>query len=711
LEALGGIAFVQVASSVPNSSNSVATTFAKAQGDGDLNVVAVCWNSSSGSLTSVTDTMSNVYAVAAPVFALAGEASCATYCARNIKPAAAKANVVTVKWATSVSAPDVRIAEYSGVGALDVSAAASGTGTAANSGGASTTASGDLVLGLDYIQNSTTAAGSGFTSRVITTPDSDILEDKVAGAPGSYGATATTNGGWWVMQMVAFKAASLADAGADAGLDAGIEAGLDGGSESAVEASDDAAGHSSPDDASDGDTASDAATVGSVGKDGGQAISIYPLTMAPNKGYLVDNTGAPWFMQGDSAWELVPGLDQADTLSYLSDRQSRGYNAIIVQVMEHKFTTHNPPWLDVYGNPPFTRNLPGSSDLDFTAPDEAYFKNLDFVLQQANARGIAVLLFPSYLGYICQDEGWCETMGENGVSRMVTYGTYLGNRYKNQPNIIWVLGGDDTATGSVLSEVTGIANGIRAAGDTHLMTAHWATEESAADNSLASIPWLQIDTLYTYKDQSLYTKAQSDYARDKGVRPEFLIEADYEGEHPGSATTSDTWRAQMYEPALAGSMGFVFGNNPLWFYGTLGDGNAGWALATSGSGFTNWRLSLPSPGSMDGLRAGTFFRSIAWQTLVPDTTGRVLTSGNAVVGAASPDGKLAAVYLSEGGSAGINLSAFVGPVAARWYDPSAGTFATITGSPFTNTGSHTFASPGKNRSGESDWVLLLKVGP
>ena len=49
-----------------------------------------------------------------------------------------------------------------------------------------------------------TGAGSGFTSRIITTPDADIAEDKVVTNSGSYNATATCSAAW-VMQMIAFK--------------------------------------------------------------------------------------------------------------------------------------------------------------------------------------------------------------------------------------------------------------------------------------------------------------------------------------------------------------------------------------------------------------------------------------------------------------------------------------------------------------------------
>jgi hypothetical protein len=49
-----------------------------------------------------------------------------------------------------------------------------------------------------------TAPGSGFVSRVITSPDGDIVEDRVAATAGSYQASATLSGGAWLLQVAAF---------------------------------------------------------------------------------------------------------------------------------------------------------------------------------------------------------------------------------------------------------------------------------------------------------------------------------------------------------------------------------------------------------------------------------------------------------------------------------------------------------------------------
>jgi hypothetical protein len=49
--------------------------------------------------------------------------------------------------------------------------------------------------------------GAGHTSRVITSPDGDMVEDVVPGSAGSYSATATLDSGTWLVQLATFTAA------------------------------------------------------------------------------------------------------------------------------------------------------------------------------------------------------------------------------------------------------------------------------------------------------------------------------------------------------------------------------------------------------------------------------------------------------------------------------------------------------------------------
>src|ERR1700722_15112699 len=200
---------VQSASQDPASAGTVSVKYAAAQTAGDLNVVAVGWNDSTSSVNSITDSKNNNYLIAAGPTTSAGAGTQVIYYAQSIAAATAGANTVTVTFNTTVKFPDVRIVEYSGIstsGALDVSVGANGSGTSLSSGATTTSNANDLLVGANYIGGSFAAVGSGYTKRIVTVPDNDLVEDRVVAAPGSYSATSTQSpSSWWVMQMAAFR--------------------------------------------------------------------------------------------------------------------------------------------------------------------------------------------------------------------------------------------------------------------------------------------------------------------------------------------------------------------------------------------------------------------------------------------------------------------------------------------------------------------------
>jgi hypothetical protein len=203
------IAYVQGNYATPQTPQSlVAVRFTAAQQQGDLNVVVVGWNDSTATVGTVTDSSGNVYQLAVGPTVQSGLATQSIYYAFNIVGAAANANTVTVTFNGSAAAADIRILEYSGIATtspLDVTAAAIGSSSFASSGAATTTNANDLIFGADLTLDITLGAGSGFTSRVITVPDSDIAEDRIVTATGSYSATASVSASPWIMQMAAFR--------------------------------------------------------------------------------------------------------------------------------------------------------------------------------------------------------------------------------------------------------------------------------------------------------------------------------------------------------------------------------------------------------------------------------------------------------------------------------------------------------------------------
>jgi uncharacterized membrane protein len=210
------IAYVQGNAATPQTSETtVNVTFNAAQAAGDLNVVVVGWNDTTAMVSTVTDSSGNAYTRAVGPTVLSGDASQSIYYAKNIAAAAAGANSVTVTFSPAAAYPDIRILEYSGAdpnNPVDVTAASSGSSTTSNSGSATTTNATDLLFGANFVATLTAGSGSGFTQRVLTSPDGDIAEDEMVTATGSYSATAPLNrSGWWLMQMVAFRTPAQAN--------------------------------------------------------------------------------------------------------------------------------------------------------------------------------------------------------------------------------------------------------------------------------------------------------------------------------------------------------------------------------------------------------------------------------------------------------------------------------------------------------------------
>jgi uncharacterized membrane protein len=204
------IAYVQGNYATPQSPEStVSVVYTAAQTAGDLNVVAVGWNDSSATVSSVTDSSGNQYTRAVGPTIVSGYISQSIYYAKNIHAAGAGGNTVTVAFSTAATSADVRIVEYSGAdpnNPVDVTAASSGNSASTSSGSATTTNPTDLIFGANIVLTTTSGPGSGFTSRLLTQPDGDIAEDQMTSSAGSYSAAAPlTSSGYWIMQMVAFR--------------------------------------------------------------------------------------------------------------------------------------------------------------------------------------------------------------------------------------------------------------------------------------------------------------------------------------------------------------------------------------------------------------------------------------------------------------------------------------------------------------------------
>ena len=224
----------------------------------------------------------------------------------------------------------------------------------------------------------------------------------------------------------------------------------------------------------------------------------------------------------------------------MSDRAQKGFNLVLVNLIDNQFATNAPA--NLAGQAPFT--TPG----DFNTPNEAYFSHADWVINKAAENGIVVLLAPIYLGYDCGSEGWCVEVKASSLTTMRNYGRYLGNRYKSFPNIIWVIGGDtDPVANGVDQKMREFVAGVREFDKTHLFTAHNGRGQAAMD-VWPSESWLNLNNVYT-SDNS-YDSALVQFNR-AGSKPFFLMETFYENEHD---STPLSLRSQAYWTVLSGGI-------------------------------------------------------------------------------------------------------------------------------------------------------------
>jgi hypothetical protein len=398
----------------------------------------------------------------------------------------------------------------------------------------------------------------------------------------------------------------------------------------------------------------------------------YPIRVGPDHRHLVDQSGMPFLVQGDAPWSLIAGLTKEEAEVYLEVRRKQGFNSIIVNLIEHKF--RGP--VNRYGEGPFTK--PG----DFSTPNEKYFEHADWVIRKAGEKGFQVFLAPIYLGYIGTDEGWIEEALANGPEKSRQWGRYVGKRYRNFDNLVWLIGGDRNPE-TAREDVDAVARGIKEFDDRHIFTAHCHPENSAIDQ-YGKDGWLDLNDTYTYG--IVHSMLMRDYGREPAM-PFVLVESTYEGEHNASAVQV---RRQAYWALLCGATGQFMGNRPVWLFDP------------------GWEAALTSAGARDMTRLKSLFMSRRWDELVPDVKHEVVVDGlgefrglDYLAAARTVDGGTVIAYLPTARPFTVDMTKISGKMAnGWWFNPrtgksdSAGTFPT--------SGKKQFDPPG-----EGDWVLVL----
>ncbi|WP_426754677.1 DUF4038 domain-containing protein [Myxococcus sp. Y35] len=425
------------------------------------------------------------------------------------------------------------------------------------------------------------------------------------------------------------------------------------------------------------------------------------LRVSSNGRFLVKEDGTPFFWLGDTAWQLLTYLNRSEAVTYLQNRADRGFN-VIQAVGVGPLAGVGP---NAHGDKPFLNDnfatpavTLGNDPNNATQYD--YWDHVDFIINEAESRGIYTALLPAWGTYV---------PGYLTAANAQAYGQFLGNRYASKP-IIWVLGGDVSPVGYEhiwRALARGIAIGVSGTEDYSkvLMTFHpkgahqstlWFHEE----------PWLDFNMQQNghCTNTAVYDRIATDYARPP-AKPVLDAEPLYE-QFPICFNTANGFsndyevRKFAYWSVFAGAFGHTYGHNAVWQMYAPG-------RPPQFSPQSDWHQAILHPGAAQMQYLRRLIESRPGLVRTPDQAllaSSVGSGTNRIQATRASDGGYAFIYSASGQPFTVNMSRLSGgTVRATWYNPRNG--ATQVVGTYANTGTRQFTPPGSGAG--NDWVLAL----
>jgi len=419
-----------------------------------------------------------------------------------------------------------------------------------------------------------------------------------------------------------------------------------------------------------------------------------PIKVSPNGRYFVDRDGKPFFWLGDTAWPLFACYSKGQAEAYLKNRAAKGFTVIqgvLAWVLGSGYAddaevppSSEEPRPNVFGEKPWLNNNP-------TTPNEAYFKHVDYLVEFANQQGLVLAMLPTWGQFVNQSRLL-------NVQNARAYGRWLGKRYKDAPNVIWVNGGDRVPVGfeEVYRE---LARGLREGdGGAHLITYHPCGWHSTSQFFHAE-DWLDFNMIQTWTEWAkIYPAVSADIAMTP-AKPVVLAEPAYENgpEYPQGPITPLIVRRQAWWAVMAGGF-FTYGQNQMW------------RMAKG------WDSTFDTPGAAHVCKMKEIVTARRWWEMIPDQglfAGGVGSERTLNAAMRSVKGDCAIIYLSGQCRVFIHLDKILTKnVKANWINPAtgerkdAGSFATgnLTGDVFPSAEIQYFSTPGF----WEDAVLILE---
>lgn len=350
--------------------------------------------------------------------------------------------------------------------------------------------------------------------------------------------------------------------------------------------------------------------------------------------FIQHEDGSPFLWIGCTAWGLTEWLSREEIDLYLDDRKSKGMNVVQFCLFwgkrvdyPTKFTANAP---NFYGHKAFTEQ---SSIPDPTKPavveggspenPNDYWDHVDYCLQAIKERGMYAAALPFWGRRYVNASHTAHSKPVFTTDNIFQYGKFLGERYGDEPNIIWVNGGDVKANaggdylkhyrlfaGGLLSGVTGKdlkRDEQNSAWNEVLMTYH--PDGAPLKNSSTWFhddPWLDFNMIETHVSRDYIVDAILQDLNMPNPKPTVLAEPHYEGITNKRKAEAIHMRRQAYQSFFAGACGFTYGggfdekgNGPLF------------------SPSNNWKHLLDQEGASQMLYVRRFLENNKWWNWQP----------------------------------------------------------------------------------------------
>jgi hypothetical protein len=403
-----------------------------------------------------------------------------------------------------------------------------------------------------------------------------------------------------------------------------------------------------------------------------------PLRVSDNRRFLVHRDGTPFFYLGDTVWELFHRLGRAEVDRYLANRAAKRFTVCQAVILSE---------MDGLTAPNANGDLP-LHDLDPARPNEAYFQHVDYVVDRAAEAGIFMGLLPTWGSWVVDEEHpLFEEHRIFDAPKAETYGRFLGDRYGDRRNVIWILGGDRVPEGYEdvwRALARGIAVGTSGREDygRTLMTFHPRGGHSSGEHFQAE-PWLSFGMVQS--GHSRHSKPHQMIAREycrEPIKPVINGEPAYERipeglERGAEKLDEHDVRRFAYWSVFAGACGHTYGANEMWMMWSPEIEPTNPVVSPLLDADTPWweAMDYPGAGQMQHLRALMESRParmrIPDQGLLASEPGEGLTHVRAT---RCGEGSYAMVYVPASSSGtDVHVGRLEGDeLVAWWFDPRTG---------------------------------------